>query len=282
MSVGKFIFSALGMLFLAAMACGSNDKVVVTGVSLPVGWKITDSVSIYKGEELFYLIDGGAELFLEYGFREASAAELSGAQEQKIRLELYEMNDSLAAFGVFSIRRSGDDKPVAIGDHAAVGDGYLFACKGNNFLQLSSIGTEIPAQLLEQLATSIFKSQEKNPVLPKLTQNLISQGYSAGSLKYFRGPIALNSIYYFGQGVLGNFTEGASGENAGRILLQFFYSSTSECLTGFERCKSKARSVVKGGLLEQSMTFSYTDKKGNLITVRQNDTILEVEINGMF
>ena len=58
----------------------------------------------FTGESLYGYIDGGADLYLEYGFTGVMATEFV-YQKRKYKTEIYKMNDPLAAFGIFSVSR---------------------------------------------------------------------------------------------------------------------------------------------------------------------------------
>jgi hypothetical protein len=65
----------------------------------------------FDGKALYGYIDGGAELYREYGFVDLTVQELEIEGHQLVA-ELYRMRDSLAAFGIFSAFRgncAGDD-----------------------------------------------------------------------------------------------------------------------------------------------------------------------------
>ena len=65
----------------------------------------------FDGKALYGYINGGAELYREYGFVDLTAQEMQIEGHQLVA-ELYRMHDSLAAFGIFSAFRgdcAGDD-----------------------------------------------------------------------------------------------------------------------------------------------------------------------------
>ncbi|RPI04869.1 MAG: hypothetical protein EHM64_08550, partial [Ignavibacteriae bacterium] len=66
------------------------------------GWTRSDPVTIYSGTDLFKLIDGGADIFLEYGFKKVVVQRYSDRNENSIDIEIYEMEDSSSAYGIFS------------------------------------------------------------------------------------------------------------------------------------------------------------------------------------
>ena len=77
------------------------------------GWTRADSVGVYAGKNLFLLIDGGADLFYEYGFVRAFSSEYSRSPDTSATVELYEMESPVAAYGLFTSFTAGTGKPVA-------------------------------------------------------------------------------------------------------------------------------------------------------------------------
>lgn len=62
------------------------------------------STDYYAGQALFGYIDGGAELYLEYGFKKLCRQEVLSSNE-KIVAEIYQMAGANEAYGIFSIQR---------------------------------------------------------------------------------------------------------------------------------------------------------------------------------
>ncbi len=58
----------------------------------------------YNGESLWGLINGGADLYLEYGFERLTFQKVK-FKGINFRVEIYEMSDPNAAFGIFSISK---------------------------------------------------------------------------------------------------------------------------------------------------------------------------------
>jgi len=92
-------------LFLLSPVCRSQMAESFPDVDkndLP-GAKIS-SERIFTGESLFGYIDGGAELYLEYGFINAHISEIS-IMGGKYKTEIYRMAGPDEAFGIFSVSR---------------------------------------------------------------------------------------------------------------------------------------------------------------------------------
>jgi len=89
------------------------------------GWRRTERLDRAQGEELFALINGGAELFLRHGFRGYVATEYLDPGGVSISLELYRMADPEGARRVFGLKAGADLEKVEVGEEAAQGDYYL-------------------------------------------------------------------------------------------------------------------------------------------------------------
>jgi hypothetical protein len=88
------------------------------GVAGITGWVLSGSPRTFPKEGLYGYIDGGAEVFLQYGFRDLTVFDLvpdkAAGPRKAITLEIYRMGSSKAAFGIFSTRREGGE-PVSAG-----------------------------------------------------------------------------------------------------------------------------------------------------------------------
>jgi hypothetical protein len=86
------------------------------GVAGITGWVLSGAPQAFTKESLYGYIDGGAETFLQYGFRNLWVyrflPDKPAANNKEITLELYQMASPAAAFGIFSTRREGNE-PVS-------------------------------------------------------------------------------------------------------------------------------------------------------------------------
>jgi hypothetical protein len=62
----------------------------------------------FDGNSLWGYINGGADIYLEYGFNSLLVHEIE-YKGKNIRFDLYRMNDPVAAYGIFSVSRFGCD-----------------------------------------------------------------------------------------------------------------------------------------------------------------------------
>jgi len=91
------------------------DFMGIAGIS---GWVLSGSPKTYPKAGLSDYVGGGAEIFLQYGFRDLTVFNLvpdkPAVPRKAVTLEIYRMDSPKAAFGIFSTRRQGDE-PVSPG-----------------------------------------------------------------------------------------------------------------------------------------------------------------------
>ena len=89
------------------------------------GWALVDSVMIFDSEGLWEYINGGAEQFLKYGFKQVLVGEYADSLETNILLEIFEMTDSAAAAGIYLDRANDSGAVVGLGYASSMQDYYL-------------------------------------------------------------------------------------------------------------------------------------------------------------
>ncbi len=81
----------------------------------PAGWSPAGEISSYGADGLWQLINGAADQFLAYGFRQLRTRELE-ADGVRVSLQLYDMDEPLNAFGIFRTEAAGlEPRPVGAG-----------------------------------------------------------------------------------------------------------------------------------------------------------------------
>ena len=120
------------------------------------GWTRADSVGVYAGKDLFLLVDGGADLFFEYGFVRALSSEYSRLPGATAATELYEMSNPSAAYGLFTSFTAGTGTAAPIGQEAVLGEGYCIFWKGPYVGMLTAASVDSASgKMLLQLAAEI-------------------------------------------------------------------------------------------------------------------------------
>lgn len=173
------------------------------------GMKINGEPSLYAGDDLFSLINGGAELYHEFGFVEVLAAELMSSTEM-IVAEIYDMGSPDAAWGIFSMTASNQATAIDLGDTARRGEGFLQCIKDRYMLYIYYEKTDVKS--LKRLANCIMNKIPDQSTPPYVAE-IIGRGTSPEArLMYFRGNLGLSSVYTFHYKDVFGYLEGASAE----------------------------------------------------------------------
>jgi hypothetical protein len=90
------------------------------------------------GQELFALINGGAELFLRHGFERAAVQNYTLAPERHIQAEIYTMQSTDGAAEVFARKSGQGEQPISLGDGGAEGEYYIVFRRGRLLVTVSA------------------------------------------------------------------------------------------------------------------------------------------------
>lgn len=93
------------------------------------------SARTYNGTSLFGYIDGGAELYLEYGFSIVSVTEIL-FMDGKYKTEIYKMNGPEEAFGIFSVSKYRCKDMPSLSKFTCRTKYQLQICKGPYYINI--------------------------------------------------------------------------------------------------------------------------------------------------
>lgn len=230
----------------AAMAkCASSETLWDIAKHLPDsfdGWKADGSWKHYTRDTLFHHINGGAELYLAYRFKEALVRRYLRGGEMEIAVDIYDMSSPEDAFGVFSVECYGEE--VGIGQGSDYIEGLLRFWKGRFFVSiLARLETDESKAAVFKLGKLIDNSISAAGALPEILQLLPKDGLKERSIRFFRKHTILNRIYFIAdQNILrlSDSTEGVAAEYERKdgkgLLMVVRYKdakSASAALNGF-------------------------------------------------
>ena len=263
---------------IAALLCSEAD--------LPGGWKVADTVRVFTGRQLYEYINGGADLFLEYGFVEVAAGEYLTPGGKTVFINLYRMSDPVAAFGIFSVTRRPEYEVVAIGTMGARTDYQQIFCRGSYYIETQAMDTDSLTQReMEYLCGAVNGKIADEPTAePEALEYLPEPGYLPHSGVLVRGPLALNSRKYLSDenlfslsdsipGVLASYQMYADRPESQTILI-VNYPDNAIAERVFSRLqkfyKERAGDFLKGARLktdETKLMFA-TDRDVDLIILK--------------
>lgn len=164
------------------------------------------------GPELYGHIDGGAEIFFEFGFRDLTIRDVARG-EKELTTEIYRMESPEGALGVYLLKRGVERPDRSLDARNTVNRYQVTAVRGNVFVQVNNFsgdGTFVENMVGEaRRAVGLADYVEPTSVL-----NLIPvQDRVAGSERLVCGPLSLQSIITLGEGdilLLGGQVYGAA------------------------------------------------------------------------
>ncbi|MEW6747574.1 MAG: DUF6599 family protein [Planctomycetota bacterium] len=235
------------------------------------GWRSNGNCQHYEGAELFAYIDGGADIYHEYGFVRATVQEFRNASNKTITLEIFEMADAKAAFGLYSYKRSHEGERLKLGNGGMLEGYYLNFWKGKNVVTLTGLDEDTEtAAALRAIAAAVDARMAPGGEVPEIVGLLPAEGLIPDSVKYASGRLGL---LHSQQALLRNILrckEAVGGDYASGIrsfVLRF--ADESECQEGFASARAELASpdlcvADSGGGSE----FGVRTTGGNLILVR--------------
>ncbi|HZW37186.1 MAG TPA: DUF6599 family protein [Candidatus Deferrimicrobiaceae bacterium] len=111
----------------------------------PGDWAVVEPPRFFGPDNLYMEIDGEAELFLQYEFREMTSAIVGRVKDKgrTYRVERFLHGDPREAFGVYSQHRFPDQKTVRIdSSEAIISDMSLDSFRGSCFVRIRAGGDD--------------------------------------------------------------------------------------------------------------------------------------------
>ena len=162
-------------------------------------WKKVDAAKRFAQADLYGYIDGGAELFLEYGFEQLTVQKYrSGADE--FTVEAYRMTDSPAAAGIYLMKAGKESPATGFRERHTANRYQLMFCRNRYFVIVNNLsGREALAPIEVKFASSIASKLPAGSPIVEL-QALPREGLVPGSARLVRGAYGLQAVYTLGEG----------------------------------------------------------------------------------
>lgn len=260
----KYLVSAiLFSLSIIAFSADIKDLLPQSGK-----WKIVDSARVFSGDELFTYIDGGAEIFMEYGFVKVVTANYSKSNEQ-LQAEIFEMTDSTAAYGAYTFYLNGEGKPLNVGLSGMFIDYYSVFVKGNYLVVLSaSDSNETLYNDCQKLSETIANKIKTNYSKPLLVSIIEKSGIASGYVKYLEGNVGLSNVYKFIPGSSFSFKEAVSFKTDNSQIILMKFDDKEFAISTLNNALEKMKGANKETIFTKTENgFSFTDYKPNFVSV---------------
>lgn len=166
-----------------------------------VTWKIPEAPQDYFPETLFEYINGAAEIYLSYDFKELTVGQYEkGDSNASLIIEIYDMGNEKNSFGIYSAERFPDSQFISLGSQGYLEEETLNFIVGKYYVKLLCFDSgEESANFLKLFSQDVVKRVKDKGGLPPVLAFFPKQGLVENSEKFilrnFMGYSFLHSGY---------------------------------------------------------------------------------------
>lgn len=237
-------------------------------------WTASGPDAVYDRNTLYDYMDGGAEVYLAFDFREVFVRKYADAQENEIVLDIYDMGSPAEAFGMFSCDRH--DPEAGIGQGSEYGLGLLRFWRGRYFVSITVSGNEEKAEkAVLDLGKAIAPLLGPDGALPAMIGRLPTGGLKPERTSYFHDHVHLSNRYYIAPENILNLDErteclfaeyGSGGGDSARLLIV--------CYPGEAQALAAAASFRKSLLPEADAEGAAPAGNGKWSAIKTRENVL--------
>ncbi len=241
-----FLFAILLPMGLAIPFCSRQSRMqnplegILPSSDELTGWSSSDEPQFAQGDDLYLIINGAAEIYHEYGFKQAAFHSYENPDGKSINLEIYEMEDAISAYGMYTFRKGKTGLPRQIGHEAFLETYFMNVWKGPFLITLIGFDSD-PETLsgLESLARSIDPKIQVEMVRPRLLDfNPIDE---AEKVCYIQGHLGLYNHFNFSAEDIFRTREGIIIYSKGYSMLLLRYVDERQSLEIFQNARDHLR-----------------------------------------
>ena len=267
------------LLVLSALFLSCNKPAKTIGEMLPPGskmseWQKGEPGHTYKQNQLYEYINGGADIYLEYGFVQVITQEYYHNDESLV-VDIYEMTDPKAAYGIYSIHREPKMSVLQVGDEGLQFEYQTSFWQDHYYINLMGYKSDrITQNVLAEFAKKISRKISVHAKPPELISALPLTGLVDRSACYIKGMLGLNRRFYIsGENLLaldGTTAEAVSGsyqssQGEGQMLI-VQYSQIEQAKT--KEAELAAVLAEKYQAVNPTENLLYQDDKGQFYAAK--------------
>jgi hypothetical protein len=276
--------TVLGRAFKSrtSTAVEAPAQTIFPGDGFSAGWKKSAPLRTFISQDLFNHIDGGAELFLEFGFARLFVQAYGGGSSE-LTAAVYEMESATSALGVYLMKMGKETPFPEIAARNSSEDAQLTILKGRYFIQIDNFGdTPAPRGTAVSLANALLvRLLDEKP--GSILDRLPAEKRVPGSERLIRGPYGLQPYFTFGEGdilqlngkiyaALAEYTA-ADGSKYNRLIVP--YADSAIAIVALEFLRANLDPFLK--VVETSPSgFAFIDFQKKYGTVALAGNVLDI------
>jgi hypothetical protein len=158
-------------------------------------WQASGDDHAYNRETLYDYMDGGAEVYLAFDFRQVWTRKYAAPGRKELTLDIYDMGSSEEAFGIFSCDR--EDPAAGIGQDSTYGFGLLRFRQGRFFVTVMiDEEDEAAGKAVLDIGRAVVGELGPPGAGPDLVALLPRDSLRPDRTSYFHANVSLNNRYF--------------------------------------------------------------------------------------
>jgi len=184
--------------FVLTVSC-STAASSNSGGAFASDWSKVQEPQVFRTGHLYDYIDGGAELYEEFGVVQLTVHQYRKAQDE-LELLVYEMESPESALGIY-LMQAGTERPIAgIKARNSGSTSQISAVRGNSYVQITSLNSspDVRTPMVNLANWALDPVPDEKPVA--LFSLLPRDSLIFGSERIFHGPLGLNQVLHIFSG----------------------------------------------------------------------------------
>lgn len=280
------IFLACLLLLAGASLLKADDAALLPPSGLVKGWVRSRPAKVFTAADLYGYIDGGAEIFLEYGFERLTLQQYVCGKTGEITVEMYRMTDPIAAQGIYLMKCGAEHRDSSFAEIHTVGRYQLLVRRASFFLNVTNRdGDARNMGVMLAFCRHITGRLGPNEDL-QILDLLPREGMVGNSLRIFRGayglqsynPLSDKNIFLLNKSTSAVGAEYRAGPGEPETLIRIVYPDTLAADKAFRYAQSQVDTSVR--ILAQSdESFVFRDYRSRYGILRRAREVLECRAN---
>ncbi len=147
---------------------------------------------VFTGTALYGFMNGGSDLYYEYGFKELVSRDIVYKGEE-FTVDIYTMDKSLDAFGIYSIHAYKCQRADSLGSFDCLSKYQMQAVDGNSYVSIVfQSGSKAASKAADELYRIYVVDGKTKINIPRQLAYL-AKPYS-GTLKYMKGKLGVANV----------------------------------------------------------------------------------------
>ena len=238
----------------------------------------------FTANELYGLINGGAELFLEFGFQDLVIHDYARGKD-KVAVELYRMATPEGALGVYLMKVGEETPHPDLPVRNSYGRYQITALKGTRFIQVNNFSGEerLAETALSELRRALLDVEKSvgSPLLDLLPET----NRIPGSERLVCGPYSLQNLYTLGKGdvlLLESRIYGAAAryrdeKGKTRTLIRIPYPDEQRAAAALDHLTANLDTLYTAVVRKENLLV-FRDHKDLYGIVRRQGDLIELEL----